>query len=225
MQVESSATPLLTEDKAGSLPGQFCPFHFRSTLDRNWQKTRKDFAMSTVPRKYSSCLPLLQNEKSTLSGSRIIHTLMCRSDGRGTQRQFSGKYLFRRRFENQNFRNICCKISCTYRITGLHYTYGGATLCATKAGQLYIENHQVTLQLRMRHLKYSLCWLPLLSESLGLTSLIGFQPLVQPMLVRCTCRMTELSYTSGCPPYFYELFLRNHWVTLHLLVSILKCSL
>ena len=77
----------------------------------------------------------------------------------------------------------------------------------------------------MRHLKYSLCWLPLLSESLGLTSLIGFQPLVQPMLVRCTCRMTELSYTSGCPPYFYELFLRNHWVTLHLLVSILKCSL
>ena len=31
---------------------------------------------STVPRKYSSCLPLLHNEKSTLSGSRIIHTLM-----------------------------------------------------------------------------------------------------------------------------------------------------
>ena len=31
---------------------------------------------------------------------------------RGTQRQFSKKYLFGRRFENQNFRNICCKISC-----------------------------------------------------------------------------------------------------------------
>ena len=31
---------------------------------------------------------------------------------RGTQRQFSGKYLFGRRFQNQNFRNICCKISC-----------------------------------------------------------------------------------------------------------------
>ena len=31
---------------------------------------------------------------------------------RGTQRQFSGKYLFGRRFENQNFRNICCEISC-----------------------------------------------------------------------------------------------------------------
>ena len=33
MQVESSATPLLTEDKASSLPGQFCPFHPLSTLE------------------------------------------------------------------------------------------------------------------------------------------------------------------------------------------------
>ena len=33
MQVDSSATPLLTEDKASSLPGQFCPFHPRSTLE------------------------------------------------------------------------------------------------------------------------------------------------------------------------------------------------
>ena len=33
MQVESSATPLSTKDKASSLPGQFCPFHPRSTLE------------------------------------------------------------------------------------------------------------------------------------------------------------------------------------------------
>ena len=33
MQVELSATPLLTEGKASSLPGQFCPFHPRSTLE------------------------------------------------------------------------------------------------------------------------------------------------------------------------------------------------
>ena len=33
MQVKSSATPLLTEDKASSLPGQFCPFHPLSTLE------------------------------------------------------------------------------------------------------------------------------------------------------------------------------------------------
>ena len=33
MQVESSALPLLTEDKTNSLPGQFYPFHPRSTLE------------------------------------------------------------------------------------------------------------------------------------------------------------------------------------------------
>ena len=33
MQVESSATTLLIEDKASSLPGQFCPFHPRSTVE------------------------------------------------------------------------------------------------------------------------------------------------------------------------------------------------
>ena len=31
---------------------------------------------------------------------------------RGTQRHFFGIYLFGRRFEISNFRNICCKISC-----------------------------------------------------------------------------------------------------------------
>ena len=33
MQVELSATPLFKEDKASSLPGQFCPFHPHSTLE------------------------------------------------------------------------------------------------------------------------------------------------------------------------------------------------
>ena len=33
MQVESSASPLLTEDKASSLPGQFCPFYPHSTFE------------------------------------------------------------------------------------------------------------------------------------------------------------------------------------------------
>ena len=32
-------------------------------------------------------------------------------ENRGTQRQFSGKYLFGRRFEIWNFRSNCCKIS------------------------------------------------------------------------------------------------------------------
>ena len=46
---------------------------------------------------------------------------------------------------------------------------------------------------------------------------MGLQPTVQPM------------HTCGCQPlinaYLYQLYLRNHWVTLHLLVSSLKCSL
>ena len=37
---------------------------------------------------------------------------VCMRGYRGTQRQFSGKYLFGRRFEIWNFRSICCKISC-----------------------------------------------------------------------------------------------------------------
>ena len=46
---------------------------------------------------------------------------------------------------------------------------------------------------------------------------MGLQPIVQPM------------HTCGCQPlinaYLYQLYLRNHWVTLHLLVSSLKCRL
>ena len=58
---------------------------------------------------------------------------------------------------------------------------------------------------------------------------MGVQPSLQPMLVICTFRITELHCTYGCPnlnkAYDYEPYLQNHWVTLHLLVSSLKCSL
>ena len=43
-----------------------------------------------------------RNQKPSLKGRYF----------RGTQRQFSEKYLFGRRFEIWNFRNICCKSSC-----------------------------------------------------------------------------------------------------------------
>ena len=36
-------------------------------------------------------------------------------------------------------------VSSTYRITGLHYTYGSATLSAAYVGYLYLGNHWVTL--------------------------------------------------------------------------------
>ena len=46
---------------------------------------------------------------------------------------------------------------------------------------------------------------------------MGLQPTVQPI------------HTRGFQPlikaYLYQLYLRNHWVTLHLLVSSLKCRL
>ena len=44
-------------------------------------------------------------------------------------------------------------VGSTYRITGLQYTYGCATLSAAYLGYLYLGNHWVTLQLWVRHLK------------------------------------------------------------------------
>ena len=44
-----------------------------------------------------------------------------------------------------------------------------------------------------------------------------------------TFRITELHYTYGCltliDAYVLESYLQNYWVTLHILVSSLKCSL
>ena len=44
-------------------------------------------------------------------------------------------------------------IGSTYRISLLHYTYKCATLSAAYVGNLYLENHWVTLQLWVCHLK------------------------------------------------------------------------
>ena len=62
MQVESSAIPLLTQDKASSLylvssarliPAESC----------NWWKKRKDFAMCTALRKCALCSPCFRMER------------------------------------------------------------------------------------------------------------------------------------------------------------------
>ena len=45
-------------------------------------------------------------------GEKWNNSPAIRASNRGTQRQFSGKYLLGRRFEIYNFRSICCKISC-----------------------------------------------------------------------------------------------------------------
>ena len=43
---------------------------------------------------------------------------------------------------------------------------------------------------------------------------MGVRPSVQPMLVICTFRITELHYTYGCPTlikaYVYEPYVQNH---------------
>ena len=64
MQVESRATPLLTEDKASSLPEQFCPFHPYSTLEMV-EKAQGFCCVYCSEKKCALCLPPLQNEKRT----------------------------------------------------------------------------------------------------------------------------------------------------------------
>ena len=44
-------------------------------------------------------------------------------------------------------------VGSTYRITGLQYTYGCATLSAAYVSYLYLENHWVTLQSWVDYLK------------------------------------------------------------------------
>ena len=79
----------------------------------------------------------------------------------------------------------------TYRITGLHYTYGCATLSAGYVGYLFLQNHQALLYLWVSSLKCSLLLLGLVTESLDHTRLIGAPPKVQAMFVSSTYRFTE----------------------------------
>ena len=120
-------------------------------------------------------------------------------------------------------------ITSSFRITCWHHTLGCLTLSLTYCCKLHLQNNWVTLHLLMRHLKWSLCWLPQPLEWLSLNSLMGVQPSVERMLVRFTLRITELHYTCGCQPlvnaYLYQLYLQKLCVTLNLLVSSLKCSL
>ena len=64
----------------------------------------------------------------------------------------------------------------TYRSTRSHYTFGCPTYSSAYVCKLYVQNHWVTLHLWKRHLKCSLCWLPLRRESPGYTSVIGAPP-------------------------------------------------
>ena len=74
---------------------------------RNWHERQKK-KQTTCLIVYISSHSLVTLMKWSAKGTVKIILILYR----GTQRQFSGKYLFGRRFENQNFRNIRCKISC-----------------------------------------------------------------------------------------------------------------
>ena len=90
-------------------------------------------------------------------------------------------------------------LSSTYRITTLHYTYGCATLSAAYLSKFYIENDCVTLHLWVAIFMCRLCLLVLPGESLCYTARMGALLYLQPILLRCTERITVLRCTSGCP--------------------------
>ena len=133
-------------------------------------------------------------------------------------------------------------VSFTFRITGLNYTYGcpsfsRAYVCKlylqnywvlkkfmgappkfqAYVCNLYLQNHWVTLNLWVRQLKCSLCFLALLTESLGYTTLMVASP---------TYRITWLHYSFWCATlsaaYVRKHYLLHHQVTLHLWVRHLK---
>jgi len=67
-----------------------------------------------------------------------------------------------------------CKL--TFRIPGLHYTDKCPTLTTGYVSYLYLQTHSVTLPLWVRHLKCSLSLEGVPREILGYTSLMGVQP-------------------------------------------------
>ena len=64
-------------------------------------------------------------------------------------------------------------MSPTYRITGLHHTYGCTTFSTAYVGYLFFWNHWVSLVLWVSSLKFSLLLLGVLTESVDHIRLIG----------------------------------------------------
>ena len=144
-------------------------------------------------------------------------------------------------------------VSSTQRITGVHYTCGCATSSGGYVGYLYLQNYWVsvhlwvsrlkcsfycqvylqnqliTLELRVPHLKFRLCLLALRTELTELHYTYGNATLSADYVGYHYFQITGLHHTNRCPTlrtaYVGQLYLENHWVTLHLLVSSLKCSL
>jgi len=117
----------------------------------------------------------------------------------------------------------------TYRITGLHYTYGCRTFRAAYVGYHYVVNKCVTLLLLVSHLKCSLSLHDQPRESLSYPAPIGVEPYEQPIFIGSTYRITLLHLSYRCAilsaAYLCNVYFENHWVTVHLWVSHLLSSL
>ena len=74
-------------------------------------------------------------------------------------------------------------VTSTLKITGLHYSYGCATLSAAYVGYLQFQNHLLTPHLWVYNVKLSLLLLASITETLGCTTLMGASSYVRLTLV------------------------------------------
>ena len=129
-------------------------------------------------------------------------------------------------------------VTSILKITGLHYSYGCATLSAAYVGYLQFQNHLLTPHLWVYNVKLSLLLLASITETLGCTTLMGASSYVRLTLVASSQRITGLHYSYGCATlsrayvgylfsaaYVDYLQFQNHLLKVHIWVSNLKCSL
>ena len=145
----------------------------------------------------------------------------------------SAAYLCNRYLQNHWVTLHLCVFSlkCGLCLLGLltellgDITHGFVALSVASISNLYLHNCWVTLHFLASSVKCNLCLLGLSTESLDYARRLGAKNKVQPMLVSSPYRITKLHYRNGCPTwgvaYFCNFHLRNQWVTLHLLVSML----
>ena len=105
-------------------------------------------------------------------------------------------------------------VTSIYRITGLKYTYRCAILSAAYLCKLYLQNHWVTLHLWVSNLKFSLLLLPLPTQSLCFTTLMGVQPLCSLCWLALSTEITVLQYSYGCATFSAENTCQAQYVVL-----------
>ena len=89
-------------------------------------------------------------------------------------------------------------VTSILKITGLHYSYGCATLSAAYVGYLQFQNHLLTPHLWVSKVKLSLFLLASITETVGGNTLMGASSYVRLTLVTSSQRITGLHYNYGC---------------------------